>query len=299
MSSDAAFFRQLTSELEARGRLALATVTETRGSGPSRVGRRFLVFEDGSFSGTIGGGPFEALVIADAAALFREDSGPGRFLKWYDFFEREIAPGQDREMTNMICGGSARVLVEVLRAAPSLVILGGGHVGLALARLGLPLGYQVTVADDREEYSRPVRFPAEAAVVRTGRDYALPAEAVLPGRDRYVAVVSRCWESDLAALRPWLAEGAPQARYLGLIGSSRKVRGVFEKLSQEGVPAETLSRIHAPIGLSIGAVTPEEIAVAILAEMIAVRRGAAEKEKTSRRPAQAGASVGRREDPSA
>ncbi|MEP7133076.1 MAG: XdhC family protein, partial [Acidobacteriota bacterium] len=104
-------------------------------------------------------------------------------------------------------------------------------------------------------------------------------------------------ESDLAALRPWLAEGAPHVRYMGLIGSARKVRGVFEKLSGEGVPSETLSRIHAPIGLSIGAVTPEEIAVAILAEMIAVRRGAAEK--GSRRPAEAGASVGRREDPSA
>ncbi len=273
MSSDAAFFRDLTSELDARGRVALATVTETRGSGPSRVGRRFLVFEDGTFSGTIGGGPFEAVVIADAAPLFREESGTGRFLKWYDFFEREIAPGQNREMTNMICGGSARVSVELLRAAPSLIILGGGHVGLALARLALPLGYQVTVADDREEYSRPERFPAEAEVVRTGRDYVLPERSARPGRDRYVAVVSRCWESDLAALRPWLAAAAPPARYLGLIGSGRKVRGVFEKLRSEGIPEETLSRVHAPIGLSIGAVTPEEIAVAILAEMIAVRRG--------------------------
>ncbi|MEP6800652.1 MAG: XdhC/CoxI family protein [Acidobacteriota bacterium] len=274
MSSDAAFFRDLTSELEARGRLALATVTETRGSGPSRVGRRFLVFEDGQFSGTIGGGPFEALVIADAAALFREEGGPGRFLKWYDFFEREIAPGQEREMTNMICGGSARVSVELLRAAPSLIILGGGHVGLALARLALPLGYQVTVADDREEYSRPERFPEQAEVVRTGRDYVLPQEAARPGRDRYVAVVSRCWESDLAALRPWLADAAAPARYIGLIGSARKVRGVFAKLAAEGISEHRLSRIHAPIGLSIGAVTPEEIAVAILAEMIAVRRGA-------------------------
>ena len=285
MSSDAAFFRDLTSELEARGRLALATVTETRGSGPSRVGRRFLVFEDGSFSGTIGGGPFEALVIADAAALFREERGAGRFLKWYDFFEREIAPGQEREMTNMICGGSARVSVELLRAAPSLIILGGGHVGLALARLALPLGYQVTVADDREEYSRPERFPAEAEVVRTGRDYVLPERAARPGRDRYVAVVSRCWESDLAALRPWLADAAPSARYVGLIGSARKVRGVFAKLSEEGISEERLSGIHAPIGLSIGAVTPEEIAVAILAEMIAVRRGAADAPAGRRRAA--------------
>jgi len=274
MSSDHAFFAHLAESLDSRGRLALATVVETRGSGPSRVGRRFLVFEDGTFSGTIGGGPFEALVVADAAALFRGDDGPGRFLKWYDFFEREIASGEAREMTNMICGGSARVSVELLKAAPALIVLGGGHVGLALARLALPLGYEVTVADDREEYARAERFPNAVTAVRTGRDYVLPPDALRRGRDRYVAIVSRCWETDLAALRPWIEDGGPPSRYLGLIGSARKVRGVFERLRQEGVSPEALSRVHAPIGLSIGAVTPEEIAVSILAQMTAVRRGA-------------------------
>jgi xanthine dehydrogenase accessory factor len=105
--SDESFFRLLTEQLQERGRLALATVVEVKGSGPSRVGRRFLLFEDGTFSGTIGGGPFEALVVADAAALFREE-GPDRLIKWYDFFEREILSGPEREATNIICGGSAR-----------------------------------------------------------------------------------------------------------------------------------------------------------------------------------------------
>jgi xanthine dehydrogenase accessory factor len=273
MSSHDAFFRDLAQALETRGRLALATVVETRGSGPSRVGRRFLVFEDGTFSGTVGGGPFEALVVADAAALFRGDS-PGRFLKWYDFFEREISSGEPREMTNMICGGSARVFVELLQAAPSLLIFGGGHVGLALARFALPLGYDVTIADDREEYARPARFPDGVRAVRTGRDYALPADALRPGRDRYVAVVSRCWETDLAALKPWVVAGAPEARYVGLIGSQRKIRGVFDRLREEGISEDTLRGVHAPIGAEIGAVTPEEIAVSILAEMTAVRREA-------------------------
>jgi len=281
--SDDAFFRELTEELEKRGRLALATVLETRGSGPSRIGRRFLIFEDGTFRGTIGGGPFEALVVADAGALFREDRashprgelGPVRLLKWYDFFEREIESGELREPTNMICGGSARVSIELLKASPSLVILGGGHVGTALARLARDLGYDVTVGDDREEYVRPERFPPGVKAVRTTRNYELPATALSPGRDRYVAVVSRCWETDLAALRPWLVPAAPAARYLGLIGSARKVRGVLERLSAEGVPHEKLSEIRGPIGLSIGAVTPEEIAVSILAEVTAVRRGAA------------------------
>jgi xanthine dehydrogenase accessory factor len=280
--SDDAFFRDLTRELEERGRLALASVVETKGSGPSRVGRRFLIFEDGSFRGTIGGGPFEALVIADSAALFREDPasrrrgepGPSRILKWYDFFEREIDSPDLREPTNMICGGSARVAIELLKAAPSLVILGGGHVGKALALLGRELGYDVTVGDDREEYVRPERFPDAVKTVRTNRDYELPADLLPRGRDRYVAVVSRCWETDLAALKPWLASDAPTVRYLGLIGSARKVRGVLARLAEEGFPEEKIRGIRAPIGLSIGAVTPEEIAVSILAEVTAVRRGA-------------------------
>lgn len=274
MHSDEVFFTSLTRHLEEKGRVALAAVMETRGSGPSRVGRRFLIFEDGSFEGSIGGGPFEALVIADAAALFRE-GGPVRLLKWYDFFERDVALEGPREPTNMICGGSARVWVELLKAQPSLVVLGGGHVGLALARFGRDMGYDVVVADDRSEYAAAGRFPAGVRAVRTDRDYRLPEGALRPGRDRYVAVVSRCWETDLAALRPWVAPGAPPARYLGLIGSSRKVRGVFERLRGEGIPPERLRAVRAPIGLSIGAVTPEEIAVAILAEMTSVRRGAA------------------------
>lgn len=271
--SDDVFFRELTEDLEMRGRLALASVVETKGSGPSRTGRRFVIFEDGTFRGTIGGGPFEALVVADSAALFRKD-GPARLLKWYDFFEREIESPGLREPTNMICGGSARVSIELLKAAPSLVVLGGGHVGRALAVLAGQLGYDVTVGDDREEYTRPGRFPGGVRVVRTTRDYELPADTLLRGRDLYVAVVSRCWETDLAALRPWLAAGAPAARYLGLIGSARKVRGVLERLSAEGVPDEKLQLVRAPIGLSIGAVTPEEIAVSIVAEVTAVRRGA-------------------------
>jgi len=274
--SDDTFFRHLTEQLEARGRLALATVVETKGSGPSRIGRRFLIFEDGSFAGTIGGGPFEALVVADAGALFR-DGGTERLIKWYDFFDREIRSGEEREPTNMICGGSARVYVELLKAKPSLLILGGGHVGLALARTAIGLGYDVAVADDREEYARRERFPPEVAVFQTNRLYELPREALRPGRDRYVAIVTRCWETDLAALRPWLSDAAPVAKYVGLIGSARKVRGVFAKLAGEGVPGERLRRVHAPIGVEIGAVTPEEIAVSILAEMTAVRRGASAK----------------------
>jgi xanthine dehydrogenase accessory factor len=276
--SDESFFRVLTEQLESRGRIALATVVETRGSGPSKDGRRFLIFEDGSFSGTIGGGPFEALVVADAAALFHPE-GPRRFVKWYDFFEREIG-GDDREPTNMICGGSARVVVERLEASPALLVLGGGHVGLALARIASSMGFEVVVADDRQEYSRPERFPPGVRALQAGRDYAVPPDALPSRRDLYVAVVTRCWETDLAALRPWLLPGARETRYLGLIGSARKIRGVFDRLLEEGVAEEAIRKVRAPIGLEIGAVTPEEIAVSILAEMTQVRRAAGSRPRT-------------------
>jgi xanthine dehydrogenase accessory factor len=275
--SDVAFFRHLAEQLEARGRIALATVVETKGSGPSKDGRRFLIFDDGTFSGTIGGGPFEALVVADAAALFRE-GGPGRLVKWYDFFEREIG-GDEREPTNMICGGSARVLVERLEAAPVLLVLGGGHVGLALSRIAPSLGFDVIVADDREEYSRPERFPAKVRAVRAARDYAMPPGELPEGRELYVAVVTRCWETDLAALKPWVSEESVRAKYVGLIGSKRKIRGVFDRLREEGVPEERIRRVRAPIGLEIGAVTPEEIAVSILAELTAQRRAAGSRSR--------------------
>ena len=279
--SDDRFYRHLTEQLQARGRLALATVVETKGSGPSKEGRRFLIFADGTFSGTIGGGPFEALVVADAAALFREE-GLRRFVKWYDFFEREIG-GNEREPTNMICGGSARVLVERLQASPALLVLGGGHVGLALARHGSDLEFDVAVVDDRDEYAHPDRFPPNVRAFRAGRDYAVPAGALPPGRDLYVAIVTRCWETDLAALRPWLAGAAPAAKYIGLIGSGRKVRGVFDRLRREGISEERIRTVHAPIGLEIGAVTPAEIAVSILAEMTAVRRATGARSRARER----------------
>jgi xanthine dehydrogenase accessory factor len=135
------------------------------------------------------------------------------------------------------------------------------------------MGYAVLVGDDRAEYARSDRYPEGVAAIRTNRDYEIPRDRLPAGRELYVAVVTRCWETDLAALRPWLSGDAPAARYIGLIGSERKVRGVFDRLRAEGLSEDSLGRIHGPIGLAIGAVTPEEIAVSIMAEVTAVARG--------------------------
>jgi xanthine dehydrogenase accessory factor len=266
---DDVFFSHLSGDLEQRGRLVLATVVAVKGSGPARVGRRMVFYRDAPLRGTIGGGPFEALVASDAEELLNS-STRGTLLKWYDFFETGKG-----EPTHMVCGGSAQVFLELLQAAPQMAIVGGGHVGQALARAAVPLGFRLSVWDDRAEYSDPAKFPEGARVARVGRDYAAPDGAILPGRDLYVAIVTRCWETDLAALRRALAPDAPEARYVGVIGSARKLRLVFETLRGEGVPPEKLRQVRAPIGLPIGAVTPEEIAVSILGEIVAVRRGVA------------------------
>src|SRR5262249_55440733 len=141
-------------------------------------------------------------------------------------------------------------------------------------------GFQVIVADDREEYSRPGRFPAKVRAIRASRDYSMPPEELPKGRDFYVAIVTRCWETDLAALRPWVASEDARAKYVGLIGSKRKIRGVFDRLREEGLPDDRTGRVRAPIGREIGAVPPEEIAVSILAEVTARRRTAGSRSRT-------------------
>jgi xanthine dehydrogenase accessory factor len=264
---DEVFFSELSRDLQERGRLVLATVVAIKGSGPARVGRRMLFFGESLRRGTVGGGPFEALVALDAQELLGAQ-GRRTLLKWYDFFDTGKG-----EPTHMVCGGSAQVFLELLQAAPQLAIVGGGHVGLALARSAVPLGFEVSVWDDRAEYSDPKRFPECARVAQTDRGYGVPEGMIRAGRDLYMAIVTRCWETDLAALRQALAPDAPAMQYLGVIGSARKLRLVFEVLQKEGVDTEKLRRIRAPIGLPIGAVTPEEIAVSILGEIVAVRRG--------------------------
>lgn len=264
--SDAEFFSLLAREVTLRGRVVLATCIGVRGSGPSKLGRRLVVRPDGSALGTIGGGPFEALVIRDALEMIA--SGEPSRRRSYDFFDTGKG-----EPTPMICGGTADVFLEQLVDRPVLYVVGGGHVGLALARFADPLGFAVVVADDREEYSAPNRFPAGTTALRVGRDFALPFPDPIPERDLYVALVTRCWETDRSALVHLLGHrDRLRLRYLGMIGSRRKCRRLLEELAREGHPADALAAVRAPIGLPIGAVTPEEIAVSILAEMIAVRR---------------------------
>jgi xanthine dehydrogenase accessory factor len=170
--------------------------------------------------------------------------------------------------TGLICGGQMDVYIEPIEPSPELYVIGAGHVGFHLARLAQQVGFRVHVVDDREKFANHERFPtADEVVVEDIPTWI--ARANLPPH-AYVVIVTRGHTNDLEALR---ALAPLDLRYLGLIGSRAKVARIYEELAANQTPEALLERVHAPIGLDIGAVTPEEIAVSILAELIAVKHG--------------------------
>lgn len=252
-------FAALAAALD-RGELAaLVTIVAARGSTPQRVGAKMLVFPDGRIVGTIGGGCYEndAFWKAREAITSRKPQ-----LVHYELSD-DVA-----EESGLICGGQMDVYIEPIEPSPDLYIIGAGHVGYHLARLAHEVGFRVHVVDDREKFASGERFPTAAEVVVDDIPSWLDRTAV-PAHAS-VVIVTRGHAKDLEALRA-LAER--ELRYLGLIGSRAKVARIYDALTADGTPAESLARVHAPIGLDIGAVTPQEIAVSILAELIAVRHG--------------------------
>ena len=254
------FYEEVARRLRAGRSVAVATVVDRVGSAPRAFGAKMLVGADGSTAFSIGGGAFEALVIEDAREALRRGVG---FEKDYRFTEA------GEGATGMVCGGTVRVLVEVLTPPAPLLIFGAGHVGRELAHLAVRLDFTVTVVDDRERELAADRFPPEVALVRVEPEYEAGLPEVPAGG--YVAIVTRCHRTDLLAVRHAVGRGAA---YVGLIGSRRKVTTVVSRAEALGTPRPELETLRAPIGLPIGAETPAEIAVCIAAEMIAVRRGA-------------------------
>ncbi|HEX4960094.1 MAG TPA: XdhC/CoxI family protein [Thermoanaerobaculia bacterium] len=253
--------------LQAFGRVVLCQIVRAEGSTPGKVGWKLLARPDGSFVGNLGGGAFEALVKADALAKLRARARvEASEIKRY-YLTEEATRG---EPTGMVCGGMAEVFLEVMVAAPVLVICGGGPVGQALARGALLAGFEVVVADDRPEFRNPELFPVGVRFAEVSREYQQDFLAPWRHRDLHVAVVSRCWETDTAALAAVLRQGPESLRYLGLMGSRRKVARVRDELAAQGVDLSSVE-LHAPIGLPIGGDSPGEIAISILAEVIGKR----------------------------
>ena len=236
---------------------ALCTVVKVSGSTPAREAMRMVVRADGTQEGTIGGGRFEEECRRAALESMRDEKCRTMSFTLKD--DDEFEPG-------LICGGDLEVFVEPL-TVPRLLVLGAGHLGRAIARVAAPAGFRVTVADDRRDHARLDRLPGAAEAISAPWEEAFGRMDADDGTA--IVIVTRSCAIDERCLR-W-ALGTP-ARYVGMLGSSRKVARVRESLTAAGVPASAFERLHAPVGLDLGARTHEEIAVAVVAELIAVRR---------------------------
>lgn len=237
---------------------AVATIVSVRGSIPSFRTAKMLVRDDGSIVGTIGGGCVEADVWQAAREVMEKEKP--RTLT----FNLNQNPKYD---TGLVCGGTLDIFIEPVLPVPVLYLFGAGHVAVNLYKVAHNAGFDVIVVDDRETYANRERFP-EAREIHA-EDFDRTMAKLAPNESAYIVIVTRGHRDDMRVLR-WAVQ--TPARYIGMIGSKRKVIAIYHELEKEGLSPELFERVHAPVGLDIGAVTPEEIAVAITAELIALRR---------------------------
>ena len=238
---------------------ALATIVHTNGSIPSYESSRMLVREDGSIAGTIGGGCVEADVWAAAKEVMHNEL-PRKMV-----FHLNNEASYD---SGLICGGTLEIFVEPILPQPTLYVFGGGHVSMALAKTASAAGFGIVVVDDREQFANAQRFPMAQEILTS---YEEAFGTVTPTASSYLVIVTRGHRDDMRVLA-WAVR--TQARYIGMIGSKRKVLSTYKALEADGFRPEEFERVYAPMGLEIGALSPEEIAVSITAELVAVRRNA-------------------------
>jgi xanthine dehydrogenase accessory factor len=253
-------FEEIVRMRRAGQRGALATIVHTNGSIPSYESSRMLVREDGSIAGTVGGGCVEAEVWAAAKDVLSTET------------PRKMTFNLNHEAAydaGLICGGTLEIFVEPILPQPMLYLFGGGHVSAAVARVAHPAGFAIGIVDDRESFANAERFPMATEIYAT---YEEAFAKIQPGASTYLVIVTRGHKDDMRVLE-WAVQ--TPARYIGMIGSKRKVLSVYRALEKQGIPAEKFERVHAPVGLEIGALAPEEIAVSITAELIGIRRNAA------------------------
>ena len=254
-------FEEIVRLRKAGQKCALATIVEVNGSIPSFESAKLLVREDGSIAGTIGGGCVEAEVWNAAREVIGEEK-PRRM---------RFTLGQDAAYDNgLICGGQLEVFIDPIVPPPSAIIFGAGHISKSLSKAATLVGFATTVVDNRETFANRERFPEAAHIFAA--EYEEVFQALDVHSSTYLVIVTRGHRDDMRVLR-WAIE--TPARYIAMIGSRRKVLGVVKELEKEGIGSEAFDRLYAPMGLEIGAITPEEIAISVVAEMIALRRGAA------------------------
>ena len=236
---------------------ALATVVRTRGASPRQAGAKMLVYPDGSIVGTVGGGEMEMRVITEAQGALRD--GKSRYL--------DMTLSNEQRGDPMICGGEMEIFVDPITLAPTLVLVGAGHIGAAVAQLAQQTGFRVIVLDDRAEFVTPENFPH--ADERIAGDIVEKIREIDITPQTYIVFVTRAHTLDAALLGAVVEK---DTAYIGMLGSERRVLTVKKMLKEKGVNETALARVHAPIGIEIHAETPQEIAVSIMAEIIQVRR---------------------------
>jgi xanthine dehydrogenase accessory factor len=252
-------FAALAAALEKGEPVALVTITGSTGSTPQRVGAKMLVYEDGRTVGTIGGGCYENEAFWKAREAIKSRKPLNMSFELNDDFAQE---------TGLVCGGQMEVFIEPVEASPELYVFGAGHVGHFVGKMAHDVGFRVHMVDDREKFANSERFGPDIDVIVDDIPTWLDKHAL--SATTYAVVVTRGHRHDLETMRGLLRS---PLRYLGLIGSKAKVKRIFDMLREEGITPDALRPVHAPIGLDIGAITPQEIAVSIVAELIAVKHG--------------------------
>jgi len=243
---------------ERGGSAVLATVVAASDSSPRGAGAKMLIEDNGTVTGTVGGGTMEDHVRREALQVMAE--GQCRMVH-YDGGDATDGPA------GMACGGRTEVFLEPVSAPPTLYVFGGGHISFFVVKIAAMVGFRVVVADDRADYATRERFPDAAAVMAA--DFAETCSRVSVNRTSCIVIATSTHAQDEAVLQ-WALK--TDARYIGMVGSTKKREAIFTHLRSQGVTEDRLDAVHSPIGLNIGAETPEEIAVSIMAEIITVRR---------------------------
>jgi len=253
-------FRKAADLAESNIPFALATIIEASGSTP-RGKAKMLVMADGTTFGTVGGGAVEAKVVQEALRAIEFNRSV--------VLDYSLDSARGGESLPMVCGGAMKVFVEVHGGKPRLLVVGGGHVGLHIARIAASVGYRVAVVDHRPAYATAERLPM-ARELYVDEDLGKALAAAPVDSSTLVVVATSAHASDEQAVRYYIEK---DCRYLGVLGSRRKVSLLLERLRADGIPEERLARLRAPIGLDLGAETPEEIAVSVVAEIMATLSG--------------------------
>jgi xanthine dehydrogenase accessory factor len=263
-------FEEIARAKRERTEAALATVVGGEKGVPGRAGFRMLVYPDGKILGTVGGGLLEAKVREEALRCL-DDKKP-RLLEFV--LDEESADG-----IGVLCGGKVKIFLEPILPTPTLYVFGGGHIGVPLVQFAKTLEFSVVVVDDREQFASKERFPLADEV--TLGDFGAAMRSIEFSEKDCAVIITRGHEHDETVLRECLVkDGLPG--YIGMIGSREKIARTFSHLRESGVPDRLLARVRAPIGLDIGARTPAEIALSIMAEIVAQRYGKLRTEKELR-----------------